>query len=188
MRSQSRRSQDSVGEEAKLQALYGQMKEGLAPSSGLQKRLIFQLLDTNVAKLERVSDHLRVLRNFLRISALGCSGLATIALGVKQDWLPTNTAQSVALILTASATFIGSVAALWNVDNYWFRNKAMLSKVRQLRHRLAFEMAATDGGEDLKAVFREIIDTLGDEYWEKTLNRAIQLPTNTATADVERGP
>jgi hypothetical protein len=181
MLNRSTHSHGSTAEEAKLSALYEQMKEDFAPPAGFQKQLVFQLLDTKVATLEKITDHLKVLRNALRISALGFSGLATVALGLKQEWLPSNAAQSLALILTAGGTFLGSVAALWDVDNYWLRNKVMLSRIRQLRYRLAFEIAATLGSQeqDLKRIFSEIIDTIGDEYWEKTLNRSMEVPMNT---------
>jgi hypothetical protein len=176
MANETRHSTTASQEEAKLVALYGQLKGGEGPPPpGLQRQLVFQLLDTKVAQLDRATDRVKLLRNVLRIATLAASGLATVALGLKGAWLPAVVAQDFALILTAGATFLGSLAALWEVDNYWLRNKVMLNKLKELRYRLAFVLSDTSGAlpNHVKSIFDEVIGTLGDEYWEKMLNRAI---------------
>jgi hypothetical protein len=176
MANETRHSTTASQEEAKLVALYGQLKGGEAPPpSGLQRQLVFLLLDTKVAQLDRATDRVKLLRNALRTATLAASGLATVALGLKGAWFSATVGQDLALLLTASATFLGSLAALWEVDNYWLRNKVMLNKLKELRYRFAFVLSDTSGArpEDVKCIFDEAIGTLGDEYWEKMLNRAI---------------
>jgi hypothetical protein len=188
MANETKRYTNSKEEEAKLVALYRQLKEGQAPPSpGLQRQLLFQLLDTKVAQLDQITDRLKLIRNVLRIATLACSGLAMVALGLKGEWLSPKLAPDLALVLTATATFLGSLAALWEVDNYWLRNKVMLNKLKELRYRFAFVITETAGGrtDDVKTIFDEVICTLGDEYWEKMLNRSI--PAWKDDGSVRRG-
>jgi hypothetical protein len=170
------RHTNSKAEDAKLVALYRDLKEGAAPpSAGLQKQFVFQLLDTKIARLDHATNRMKLLRNVLRIAGLAASGLATVVLGLKSEWLTPTLAQDFALIFTAGATFLGSIAALWEVDNYWLRNKIMLNKLKELRYRFAFVVTETSNPQkqDIKAIFDELIGAVGDDYWEKTMNRSM---------------
>jgi hypothetical protein len=187
MANEAREQTSAKQEEGKPVALYDLLKSREDPQSpDLQRKLVFQLLDTKVAQLDRATDRIKLLRNVLRIATLASSGLATVALGMKGGWLSAPVAQDFALVLTAAATFMGALAALWEVDNYWLRNKVMLNKLKGLRYRFAFTLAETSGTDrdTVKRIFDEIIGTLGDEYWETMLNRSFPTERTNGSSDV----
>ncbi|MFN0276381.1 MAG: DUF4231 domain-containing protein [Chitinophagales bacterium] len=160
-------------EEEKLVDIYKNIIDGTATASAdQQSRFLLQLLNTKITQLEPKTARVKKLNYFLKICAMFLSGLSTVILGLRmqQNWLSSNT-QNIALIISASVTFLTSLSVFWDTETFWIRNKVMLNKLKELRYEYVFYLHGTENkeSEKLKLFLERFISCLGDEYWEKFL-------------------
>lgn len=158
-------------EEKKLVKYYDSIFEDADCS--VQQKFILQIVSTKIAQLEPKVDHTKLLRNVLSIGVMLLSGVATVVLGLKltsDNWWTEN-ASNVALAVTATATLLSGISALWNLETYWLRNKVMLNKLKELRYEIAFALQGEEKADDkkLKVFLDRLVGVLGDEYWERML-------------------
>jgi len=171
-------------ESIKLHNLYTELMEGeTEPSSALQKKTMFQLLNTKITNLDQKTTRIKYLHYLLRIAAMLLSGIATVVLGLKftqenKTWPVISS--NIALGITTVVTFLTGLSVFWDTENYWKRNKVMLNKLKELRYEYSFIISGSNiKQEDLKGVLDKYLDALGDEYWEKILkNVKIPQPSN----------
>lgn len=148
----------------------------MEPSSALQKKTMFQLLNTKITVLDVKTTRIKFLHYFLRIAAMVLSAIATVVLGIKfsqenRAWPVISS--NIALGLTTAVTFLTGLSVFWDTENYWKRNKVMLNKLKELRYEYSFIISGSEIPKDaLKAVLDKYLNALGDEYWEKLLKNA----------------
>lgn len=99
-----------------------------------------------------------------------CGNRRAFKLWPPDNWWAQN-ASNVALAVTATATFLSGISALWNLETYWLRNKVMLNKLKELRYEIAFALQSEGKVDDkkLKGFLDRLVGVLGDEYWERML-------------------
>ena len=165
-------------ESKKLHQLYMALINGkIEPSTDQQKKTMMQLLNTKITVLDQKTNRIKYLHYTLRISAMLLSGLATVILGLKfsendiDNWPIISS--NVALVITASVTFLSGLSVFWDTDNYWKRVKVMLNKLKELRYEYAFLISGENiKQKDLKLILNRYLDALGDEYWENLIKNA----------------
>jgi hypothetical protein len=164
-------------ESKKLHHLYNELMEGKEePSTALQKKTMFQLLNTKITVLDVKTTRIKFLHYSLRISAMVLSAIATVILGIKfsqENKIWPVVSSNIALGLTTAVTFLTGLSVFWDTENYWKRNKVMLNKLKELRYEYSFIISGSDMQKDaLKTILDKYLDALGDEYWEKLLKNA----------------
>jgi len=163
-------------ESKKLHQLYSDLISGkIEPSSEQQKKTMMQLLNTKVTVLDQKTNKIKYLHYILRISAMLLSGIATVILGLKfsnnSNWPVISS--NIALVITATVTFLTGLSVFWDTDNYWKRVKVMLNNLKELRYEYAFLISGDNVRQkDLKIVLNKFLDALGDEYWENLIKNA----------------
>ena len=161
-------------ESEKLVAIYNDILSDKAePSSHTQKRFLLQLLNTKISQLEPRTSRIKKINYALKISVMLFSGISTIILGLKvrgvANWPDTST--NIALIITATVTFLSGLAVFWDTENYWIRNKIMLNKLKELRYEYVFYLEGNEktNPAEMRSFLDKFLSALGDEYWEKFL-------------------
>ncbi|MCK6693901.1 MAG: DUF4231 domain-containing protein [Thermoanaerobaculia bacterium] len=162
-------------EENKLTAFY----EAIVKDEGnytLQERLFMQLLNTKIIQVEYKENRSRKLFRGLGVMGLVVSALTTVLLGLKSanSNLLTIVQTNTALTASALTTLLVGVKNLYDVDNYYFRIKTMLDKLKILRYRYVFDLTNKMNKEkknqlpdkEMDAFIQEFNSIVGDGYWE----------------------
>lgn len=143
------------------------------PSVEYQKKYLLQLLNAKIAKTSKRAMYTKLLNYLLNISVMFFSAATTILLGLQLDEteMSPKMVKNVALIISAVITFLGGLAIFWDIQNYWIRNKVMLSKLKEIRYEYVFHLAGDTQMQtkDLRPFLNKFLACLGDEYWEKFL-------------------
>lgn len=155
------------------------------PSAHYQKRFLLQLLNTKISQIEPNTDRIKNIHYLLRITVMLFSGITTILLGLKlgDDIILTRSLNNITLIVSALITFLSGLAVFWDIENYWIRNKIMLTKLKEIRYEYVFYLTGKPETrtKELKPFLDKFISSLGDEYWEKFL-KDIKLDTEKQEA------
>ncbi len=171
MANETKHRQKQAEEEKKLVAFYGQVA-GNEKEYTPQQRFFMQLLNTKIAQVDNKERRSRNFFRSLGMTGLIVSAVTTVILGLKlaaSSWvagLQTNTA----LIASALTTTLVGLANLYDADNYFFRVKAMLNKLKLLRYSYVFALMDKENNpvdeEEMGHFQRHFNGIVGDGYWE----------------------
>lgn len=171
MANETQHRQKQAEEEKKLVAFYDQVA-GNEKDYTPQQRFFMQLLNTKIAQVDNKERRSRAFFRTLGMLGLIVSAVTTVILGLKlagSSWvagLQTNTA----LVASALTTTLVGLANLYDADNYFFRIKAMLNKLKLLRYSYVFALMNKENDpvdeEEMDDFLRQFNGIVGDGYWE----------------------
>jgi hypothetical protein len=144
-----------------------------------QKKFLLQLLNTKISQLEPNTDRIKIKKNLIYFSIMLASGVTTVLIGLKgRDY------SNAALISSSVMTFLSGLAAFWDIQGYWIRNKIMLNKLKEIRYEYVFYLTGNPEPKstELRPFLERFLVCLGDEYWEKFLKDVKKEPENPTTA------
>ncbi len=171
MANETKHRQKQTEEEKKLVAFYDQVA-GNEKEYTPQQRFLMQLLNTKIAQVDNKERRSRNFFRTLGMTGLIVSALTTVILGLKLTGnnLLTELQANTALVASALTTTLVGLANLYDADNYFFRIKAMLNKLKLLRYSYVFALMnkkndSVDEGE-MDDFLRQFNGIVGDGYWE----------------------
>jgi hypothetical protein len=107
-----------------------------------QQRFFMQLLNTKIAQVDNKERRSRTFFRSLGMTGLIVSALTTVILGLKLtgNSLLSELQANTALVASALTTTLVGLANLYDADNYFFRVKAILNKLKLLRYSYVFAL------------------------------------------------
>lgn len=172
MANETRNRQQQIEEEKKLVAFYDQVA-GNEKEYTPQQRFFMQLLNTKIAQVDNKERRSRAFFRSLGMTGLIVSALTTVILGLKLtgNSLLTELQANTALVASALTTILVGLANLYDADNYFFRIKAMLNKLKLLRYSYVFALMNEENNpvddEKMDDFLRQFNLIVGDGYWEE---------------------
>ncbi len=169
----------------KLESLYRQlMKHESVPEN------YKSMLQLTLAKIEKLTISVKKAKFWhylLRITVFFLSGVATVFLAFKDknEWI-----SDWALVVTATITFLTSLAAFWSIEEYWLSRKIMLNRVREIQYELLIHASSFIDDKNLtnhlQTLFNQFLSAISDDYWENML-RNMPRRTDLMTSNRESG-